>query len=96
MYIGKIKLTSTWESVEDLVKAQIDNTFAFGSNTYQLQSEGPLGARFANSSAAPTDADDGERIANTQVAFYTPDDGTLYARTEEGADIVWLKISELS
>lgn len=95
-YIGKIKLTSTWTSVESAIISQIDNAFTFGEATYQLQSEGPVGARLANASAAPDDADDGERIANTQVAFYTPDTGTLYARTEEGVDTVWLKISELS
>lgn len=94
-YIGKIKLTDTWTSVEDMISAQI-GSFTFGSATYQLQSEGPVGARLANADSAPDDSDDGERIANTQVAFYTPDSSTLYARTEEGVQNVWLKISELS
>lgn len=94
-YIGKIKVTDTWTSVESLVSAQI-GSFSFGNNTYQLQSEGPVGVRLANASAAPVTADDGERINNTQVAFYTKDSGTLYARTEEGTNFVWLKISELS
>lgn len=95
MYIGKIKVTDTWTSVESLVSAQI-GSFSFGANTYQLQSEGPVGVRLANASAAPETADDGERINNTQVAFYTKDSGTLYARTEEGTNFVWLKISELT
>lgn len=95
-YIGKIKLTDTWTSVEDMIVDQIDSTFSFGSATYQLQSEGPVGARLANADSAPDDSDDGERIANTQVAFYTPDSSTLYARTEEGVQNVWLKVSELS
>lgn len=95
MYIGKIKVTDTWTSVESLVSAQI-GSFSFGGNTYQLQSEGPVGVRLANASAAPETADDGERINNTQVAFYTKDSGTLYARTEEGTNFVWLKISELT
>lgn len=95
MYIGKIKVTDTWTSVESLVSAQI-GSFSFGGNTYQLQSEGPVGVRLANASAAPNTADDGERINNTQVAFYTKDSGTLYARTEEGTNFVWLKISELT
>lgn len=94
-YIGKIKVTDTWTSVESMVSSQI-GSFSFGNSTYQLQSEGPVGVRLANASAAPTDADDGERINNTQVAFYTKDGGTLYARTEEGTNFVWLKISELS
>ena len=94
-YIGKIKVTDTWESVEAMVAAQI-GSFTFGGNTYQLQSEGPVGVRLANASTAPTDVNDGERINNTQVAFYTKDSGTLYARTENGAAFVWLKISELT
>jgi hypothetical protein len=94
-YIGKIKLSNEWESVESLASAQ-GVSLTFGSNTYQLQGEGPSGVRLANASAKPTEDNDGERIANTQVALYTKDSGTLYARTESGKDEVWLKVSELS
>lgn len=95
MYIGKIKLTDQWESVEALAAAQ-GVTLTFGSSTYQLQGEGATGVRLASASAAPTDPNDGERIANTQVALYEADSGTLYARTEAGDTAMWLKISELA
>lgn len=94
-YIGKIKLTNEWTSVESMINDQI-GSFSFGGSTYQFQSEGPVGARFCNAGVTPTDSDDGERITMTQVALYVKDTGTLYARTEEGKETVWLKITELS
>ena len=94
-YIGKIKLSNEWASVESLAAAQ-SVSLTFGSSTYQLQGEGASGIRLCNATALPTDENDGERIANTQVALYTKDTGTLYARTEAGDTEVWLKVSELS
>lgn len=98
-YIGKVKVSDTWESLADLIQAQVEgqSAFAFGSSTYQLQGEGPVGVRFADASSAPTDNEDGERIANTQVAIYEPSTGTLYVKAEVNTpEGQWVKISELA
>ena len=97
-YIGKVKVSDTWESLEDLIQAQVEgqSSFAFGDSTYQFQGEGPVGVRFADASAAPTDNEDGERIAGTQVAIYEPS-ATLYVKAEVNTpEGQWVKISELA
>ena len=99
MYIGKVKVSNEWESLEDLIQAQVDgqSSFEFASDTtYQLQGEGPIGVRMASVSAKPESDEDGERIFGTQVAIYEKDSGTLYVKAEQNApDGQLLKISQL-
>lgn len=98
-YIGKVKVGDTWSSLATLIQEQIDGqgSFAFESGkTYCLQGEGPIGVRFANSSATPEDNNDGERIFGTQIAVYGPDDATLYTKADQNApEEQWLKISQI-
>ena len=101
MYIGKVKLSSQWQKVEDLIKAQVSgqSSFAFvAGKTYQLQSEGNLGVRLCDASTIPQDDRDGEVIEGMKTAQYNKDEGSLYAKvvfsgklTEE----VLLKVSDL-
>lgn len=99
MYIGKIKISNSWEKLETLIQQQIEGQsgFEFASGTnYQLQSEGNYGARLCDYSAEPTEAQDGERIIGTQTALYEKDnDSDLYVKTEANVPEgnVWLKIS---
>ena len=88
MYIGKVKVSNEWESLEDLIKAQVDgqSSFAFATGSlYQLQGEGPIGVRMASASAKPTEDDEGERIFGTQVAIYEKDSGILYVKAEQNS-----------
>lgn len=97
-YIGKVKVSNTWESLADLIQAQVEgqSAFAFGSSTYQLQGEGPIGVRMASASSKPDSDDEGERIFGTQVAIYEKDSGTLYVKAEQNSpNGQLLKISQL-
>lgn len=97
-YIGKIKLKTTWEKAEDLIKAQIggQSSFSFDSTkTYVIQAHGLGLVNVANVSTAPTSENDGERLANLMSAKYTPDTDKLYVRADTG-NTMELSISELS
>lgn len=97
-YIGKIKLTTTWAKVEDLIKAQVEgqSAFAFDSTkTYSIQSHSASLVNIANVAAAPASADDGECLELHMVAKYTPDTSILYVRSGAGKKAS-LSISELS
>lgn len=100
MYIGKVKISNNWSKLEDLIKAQVSGQSAFAfaeGTTYQLQGEGNYGVRLCDSSATPSDLQDGERIIGTQTAIYELSDGELYVRAEENipSGNVWLKVSIL-
>lgn len=102
-YIGKVKLSKNWTSVQSLVRSQVSgqSTFEFDpSATYQLQGEGNLGVRLCNATSIPTsDAQAGEIIKDTQCAMYKKDDsGILYAKVVYDGELtsdVLLKISSL-
>jgi len=96
-YIGKVKVSTEWTTVEDLVQAQVEgqSTFAFdGDTTYQLQAESDSGCRFVEASSTPEDPKDGNCIIGTQCAFYKKDTGDLYVRSVAKAnESCLLKIS---
>lgn len=100
-YIGKVKLSDEWTSLQSLVREQISgqSTFEFdGDLTYQLQAEGNLGARLCEATSIPTDVEDGFEIKGTQDALYKPSTGVVYVKVGfvgKLTDAVLLKISSL-
>ena len=102
MYIGKVEIHQQWETVEGLIKAQVEgqSSFAFDSSkTYQLQAEGNYGVRLMDAAAAPSDVEEGFVIEGTQPANYKVSTGkNLYVKTTKDGDSVHkvlLKISVL-
>ena len=100
-YIGKVKLSDEWTSLQSLVREQISGQSAFEFDedlTYQLQAEGNLGARLCEATSAPTAIEDGFEIKDTVTALFKPSTGVLYVKvgfSGKLTDAVLLKISSL-
>lgn len=104
-YIGKVKLTTEWEKLEDLIKAQVAGQSAFAFDTskeYSVQAETPrgpyiMGAYLCNTASEPSNLDDGEHLEQEQMCVYQPESGQyLWVRsrgTAENADVK-LSVSE--
>lgn len=96
-YIGKVKVSKDWTSIESLVQEQVEgqSSFAFDSSkTYQLQAESDTGCRLVEMASTPDDRKDGNCIIGTQCAYYKKDTGNLYVRSVANTDAsCLLKIS---
>lgn len=100
MYIGKIKVTNSWQKLEDLVKSQVSgqSSFSFADgHIYQLQGESDFGIRLCNASTKPTDLSVGEVMRGTKTTQYEKESGAdLYVKTfENNAAECWLHLSEI-
>lgn len=99
-YIAKVKATSNWSKLEDLIKA-LDGMsgFAFDADTtYQIQAEGLASVlRLCDGASAPTDSLDGNYIVGPQPAFYKKSAGNnLYVRADVGnIDSMLIKVSSV-
>lgn len=102
-YIGKVKLSSTWEKLEDLIKAQVDGQSAFAFDTskeYGIQADTPrgpyiFGAYLCNSATEPAEADDGEHLEQENFGIYQPASGVyLWVKTRGVDGDVKLSVSE--
>ncbi len=102
-YIGKVTLTSDWEKLEDLIKAQVEGQSAFAFDTskeYGIQTDTPrgpyiFGAYLCNSTTEPAEADDGEHLEQENFGIYKPESGVYLWVKKRGVDgTVKLSVSE--
>lgn len=102
--IGKIKITSEWSKVEDLIKAQVSGQSSFSfdvSKDYQLQSDSAtstvmFGAYLCESSSTPENPDDGEYLVEGLTGQYKPTSGKyLWIKTRGNTTDVKVSVSEL-
>lgn len=103
-YIGKVALTSEWEKVEDLIKAQVDGQSAFAFDTskeYGIMTDtqrGPyiFGAYLCHSATKPANADDGEHLEQENFGVYKPASGVYLWAKKRGVaeESVKLSVSE--
>lgn len=101
-YIGKVKLTTEWEKLEDLIKAQVTGQSAFAFDTskeYAIQTDTPrgpyiFGAYLCNSATEPGSADDGEHMEQEQFGIYKPESGVyMWVKSRGTSETVEVKLS---
>lgn len=101
-YIGKVKVSSAWTKLEDLIQAQVDgqSSFAFDtSKTYSVQADTQaqvgFGAYVCNSATEPTNDDDGEYLTEGLFGVYKPSSGVyLYVRARGNSTNTKISVSE--
>ena len=99
-YIGKVKISNSWEKLEDLIKAQISgqSSFSFStSKSYSLQADGAnnVQVRVCDTSVAPASETAGEHLDGAQFAVYEPTSGNALYVKQNGFP-AFLSVSELA
>lgn len=103
-YVGKVKITSSWEKLEDLIQEQVSgqSSFAFDtSKKYSLQADvktSPVmfGVYVCNSATEPANDDDGEYLTEGLYGEYKPESGVdLWIKTRGNTTDVKVAVSEI-
>lgn len=103
-YIGKVKITSAWTKLEDLIKAQVtgQSSFAFNtSKTYSVMADVKsnqtlFGVYVCNAGSEPSEDDDGEYLTEGLFGMYKPESAVyLWVRARGNSTDVKVSVSEI-
>lgn len=103
-YVGKVKITSEWQKLEDLIQAQVDGQSSFSFDTskkYAVMSDSKtqstmFGAYVCHSATEPEEDDAGEYLTDTLFGVYEPASGVdLWVKTRGNTTDVKVSVSEI-